>query len=142
MEGLINTNNNEGSKESIDQMVEYALLYDFYGALLKDKNSRIFEDYIFNDMSLSEIADEAGITRQGVGDIVRRSGRKLFQYEESLGLIKKFNCAKKLVCDVKEETQKIKDCINGMDNECLAKDNISLYLDIIDKKTDCILEEL
>ena len=65
--------NVSGKADSLSEIVEYALLYDFYGALLKDKNRSIFEDYMFNDMTLSEIAEERKITRQGVRDIVNRS---------------------------------------------------------------------
>ncbi len=118
--------------EPLNQMVEYALLFDFYGALLKEKNSSIFEDYMFNDMSLSEIAEEEGMTRQGVRDIVKRSGDKLIEYEEKLGLIKRFNSAKKSACRIKEETSKIKG-ISGDVDMCLIE---------IDKMTDRILDEL
>ena len=43
------------SDDTLEAMIEYAMLFDFYGALLKDKNNEIFEDYMFNDMSLSEM---------------------------------------------------------------------------------------
>lgn len=136
MRETLGISSNEGSKESIDQMVEYALLYDFYGALLKEKNRSIFEDYMFNDMSLAEIADEAGITRQGVSDIVRRSGKKLIEYEMSLGLIKKFNNVRLLVCEVKEDLRQVKTYSNTFDNE------IGSYLEDINLKIDSILDEI
>ena len=49
---------------------------------------------VFNDLSLSEIADEQGITRQGVHDLIRRCDRTLLGYEEKLGLIAKFQKTK------------------------------------------------
>ena len=79
---------------SPDVRYEYTLLFDFYGALLTDKNYSIFEEYTCNDMSLSEIASEYGITRQGVRDTINRSAKKLVEYEERLGLIRKFEAAK------------------------------------------------
>ena len=50
----------------MDQKLEQAYLYDFYGELLKERQRRIYEDFVFNDLSLGEIAQEEGISRQGV----------------------------------------------------------------------------
>ena len=65
-----------GSKASqidrLEEIVQLSILYDFYGDLLSDHKKRIFEDYVLNDLSLSEIAEQKGISRQGVYDIVRR----------------------------------------------------------------------
>ena len=47
--------------DEIEEIVRLSMLYDFYGPLLTDRNRQIFEDYIVNDMSLSEIADDIGI---------------------------------------------------------------------------------
>ncbi len=84
----------EKSLREIDEIVEISLLYDFYGALLKDNHRRILEDYIWNNLSLSEIAGEHGITRQGVYDIVKRSCRRLREYERKLCLVEKFQLTK------------------------------------------------
>ena len=74
----------------MEEVVALSYFYDFYGELLNEHHKRIFEDYILNDMSLSEIASETGISRQGVYDIVKRCSRKLHDYEEKLGLVKRF----------------------------------------------------
>lgn len=63
-------------------------LLDRYGALLSDKQYRILDGYYNNDLSLSEIAENEGITRQGVGDFVKRSEAQLFEFEEKLGFLK------------------------------------------------------
>ena len=137
----------EGSKDSMKRMVEYALLYDFYGALLKDKNRKIFEDYMFNDMSLAEIALEAEITRQGVSDIVRRSGRKLMEFEDSLGLIRRFDRAKELAHSVKRETCQIRKSIEAFRESVVQKNDIEnvnriiSHLEVIENDTECILDE-
>ncbi|MGN1084599.1 MAG: YlxM family DNA-binding protein [Lachnospiraceae bacterium] len=83
--------------EEVNELLELAMLYDFYGELLKEHNKRIFEDYILNDFSLSEIADTEGITRQGVHDIVKRCSVQLRGYEAKLHLVEKFNRTKECV---------------------------------------------
>ena len=83
--------------QTLEKIVELSLLYDFYGALLKEQKREIFEDYILNDLSLGEIAEERGISRQGVHDSIKRCSKELFDYEEKLKLIKKFNLIKEKV---------------------------------------------
>ena len=56
----------------MEKIVEQTLLYDFYGELLTDHQKEIYEDAVFNDLSLSEIADQQGISRQGVLDLLKR----------------------------------------------------------------------
>ena len=75
----------------MEKIVEQGLLYDFYGELLTEHQRHIYEDVVFNDMSLSEIAEEQGISRQGVHDLVKRCDRILGGYEEKLGLVDMFN---------------------------------------------------
>ena len=81
----------------MEKIVQQTLLYDFYGELLTEHQRRIYEDAVFNDLSLSEIAREAGISRQGVHDLIRRCDRTLEGYEEKLGLIAKFQKTKEKV---------------------------------------------
>ena len=80
----------------MEKIVRQGLLYDFYGELLTKHQCRIYEDVVFNDLSLSEIAQEQGITRQGVHDLVRRCGRILEGYEDKLHLVEKFQQTKEL----------------------------------------------
>lgn len=77
---------NSDTDERLIEIVELASLYDMYGELLKEHNRQIFEDYVLNNYSLSEIAEEAGISRQGVRDIVVRCSGKLKEFEEKLHL--------------------------------------------------------
>jgi uncharacterized protein len=88
--------------EKLKEKVELSILFDFYGELLKNHNKHIFEDYILNDLSLSEIAEEQGISRQGVYDIVKRCTKQLKECEEKLSLIKKFDKTKIMVNRIKE----------------------------------------
>ena len=67
----------------MEKIVEQGMLYDFYGELLTPHQRRIYEDVVVNDMSLSEIAQEQGISRQGVHDLVRRCDRTLGELRNS-----------------------------------------------------------
>mgnify|MGYP002709717369 CR=1 FL=1 len=66
------------------------LLYDFYGELLTEHQRKIYEAAVYNDLSLSEIAQEEGISRQGVHDLVRRCDKLLEGYENKLHLVERF----------------------------------------------------
>ena len=70
--------------------VEMGLLYDFYGDMLTEKQKQIFDLYHNEDLSLAEIAEITGITRQGVRDSVVRSEAALRGMEEKTGLIARF----------------------------------------------------
>lgn len=74
----------------MDKILEDTLLYDFYGEMLTPHQKEIYEDFVLNDLSLGEIAQQHGISRQGVHDIIRRSRQQLGSCEEKLGLVKKF----------------------------------------------------
>ncbi len=86
----------------MEKIVEQGLLYDFYGELLTEHQRNIYEGVVFNDMSLSEIAEEQGISRQGVHDLVKRCNKTLAGYEEKLRLVQKFNQTKQMVEEIKE----------------------------------------
>ena len=74
----------------MEKIVEQALLFDFYGELLTKHQKQIYEDVVLNDLSLSEIADEQGISRQGVHDLVKRCDKILDSYEQKLYLVTRF----------------------------------------------------
>lgn len=67
-----------------------AFLLDFYGDVLTKRKRDALDLYYNDDMSLSEIAEEMSISRQGVRDIIKKAEEELFFYEEKLGLAKKF----------------------------------------------------
>ena len=74
----------------MEKLVEQGLLYDFYGELLTEHQREIYEDAVYQDMSLSEIAEEHGISRQGVHDLIKRCDKLLLGYEEKLHLVERF----------------------------------------------------
>ena len=86
----------------MDNLLKQALLYDFYGELLTSHQKEVDELYIVHDLSLSEIAAEKGISRQGVHDLIKRCTKSLLSYEETLHLVEKF-------VKVKEKVKEIED---------------------------------
>lgn len=70
-------------------------LLDFYGDVLTERKKDALDAYYNNDMSLAEIAEDMGISRQGVRDIIKKAEEELLFYEEKLGLAKKFDEAQK-----------------------------------------------
>ncbi|MCQ2535733.1 MAG: DNA-binding protein [Lachnospiraceae bacterium] len=90
----------------MEEKVYQAYLYDFYGELLKESRRSVLEDYLFSDMSVSEIAQDKDITRQAAHDMIKRSIASLEGYEEKLGLLKKFLSAKKDIEDIEKLTTK------------------------------------
>lgn len=66
------------------------MLYDFYGDMLTDKQKEAIELYYNEDLSLAEIAEPLGISRQGVRDNIKRGEKQLMELEEKLGLVKRF----------------------------------------------------
>ena len=93
----------------MEKIVEQTLLYDFYGELLTDHQKEIYEDAVFNDLSLSEIANEQGISRQGVHDLIKRCDRTLGGYEKKLQLIHKFQQTRELVAEIHKLTKQFKE---------------------------------
>jgi predicted DNA-binding protein YlxM (UPF0122 family) len=91
---------NMGSK--MEKIVEQGLLYDFYGELLTEHQKKIYEDVVYNDFSLTEIARENGISRQGVHDLVRRCNHILQGYEDKLHLVERFLRVKENVSRLEE----------------------------------------
>ena len=74
----------------MESFVKQALLYDFYGELLTERQRQVFESVVLEDYSLSEVAQELSISRQGVHDMVKRCNGILEEYEEKLHLVDKF----------------------------------------------------
>ena len=77
-------------QEEIKKKVELAYLTAFYGGMLTEKQRQVLALHCEEDLSLGEIAQEAGISRQGVHDMLTRTARKLFDMEEKLGVAARF----------------------------------------------------
>lgn len=85
-----------------------SILMDFYGQLLTEKQLTALDMYYNEDLSLSEIADEFGISRQGVRDNIKRGEKLLGDYEEKLGLAKRF-------LDIESEIEEMNRIINTLE---------------------------
>lgn len=72
----------------MDKKVEISMLCQIYGKLLTEKQFDYINDYYNNDLSLSEIAENYGITRQAARDNIKKGENKLFEYEEKLKIMK------------------------------------------------------
>ncbi|MBQ2781372.1 MAG: YlxM family DNA-binding protein [Clostridia bacterium] len=87
--------------------MEIALLFDFYGDMLTEKQQDMIELYYENDLSLAEIAENEGITRQGVRDAIKRAENQLVEMEERLGLARRFR-------EMREQFDAIKDAAGNI----------------------------
>ena len=105
----------------MNKFLEQALLFDFYGELLTDHQKEIYEQFALEDLSLSEIAEMKGISRQGVQG-----------YEMKLHLVEK-------VLSVKEKVSKIDDTLAEWERE---KNDPEEMVKRIRKIADAIIEEL
>lgn len=114
----------------MEDKLEQAYLYDFYGELLSDRQRKIYEDVIFHDLSLGEIAQEEGISRQGVHETVKRCREALEGYECRLHLVQKFLATKGRVAEIHALTREFK---NSHDESVLER---------IGQISNMILEEL
>lgn len=72
----------------MDRKVEVSILCQIYGKLLTEKQYNYIDDYYNKDLSLSEMADNYGITRQAARDNIKKGESKLFEYEEKLEIMK------------------------------------------------------
>ena len=111
----------------MEKIVEQGLLYDFYGELLTEHQKKIFEDAVYGDLSLSEIAAMQGISRQGVHDLLKRSTKILESYENKLHLVEKF-------VSTKDKIREIGSIVSAMEN--------SLEKEKLQQLTKEILEDL
>ena len=83
--------------------LDKSLLLDFYGELLTDKQREYCDLHWNEDLSLAEIAQAGGLTRQGVWDILRRAEAALQSYEEKTGLVRRFLERRDEIAAIREE---------------------------------------
>ena len=119
----------------MDKLARQALLFDFYGELLTKHQRSIYEEVILDDYSLSEVAENHGISRQGVHDLVKRSTKILEDYEQKLHLVDKFVAIRNKIHEIYGLTQNYA----GQD---LDDQDLNHLLKEIGSLTNSILEEL
>ena len=116
----------------MNKILEQALLYDFYGELLTTHQKEVYEQFILEDLSLSEIAESAGISRQGVHDLIRRCQKALEGYEAKLHLVERF-------LSIKDKVGQIDGILDEWEKE---KKNPEEIVNRIRRISDAIIEEL
>jgi len=118
------------------QAYRMALLFDFYGDVLTERQKEFYDLYYNEDLSLSEIAENNGITRQGVRDVIVRAEAILSDLEDKTGLIKRFHTMKQQLQQMRDDAQKLHEIALGLDHYELE----TLSARILDT-TDTLLKE-
>ena len=90
-----------------NQTYRMTMLFDFYGELLTDRQKEFFDLYYNEDLSLAEIAEIAGITRQGVRDSIKRGEMTLRELDEKLDMANKLNAMQESLEQIDEYLDKI-----------------------------------
>ena len=119
-----------------NQAYRMTMLFDFYGEILTERQKEFYDLYYNEDLSLGEIAENYGITRQGVRDVIVRAEAILTDLEDKTGLIRRFHTMKQQLQQVHEDALKMHEIALGLDH--LELENISSR--IIDT-TDTLLKE-
>ncbi|MGM0396833.1 MAG: YlxM family DNA-binding protein [Bacillota bacterium] len=105
----------------MEKLVRIGILFDFYGKLLSPKQYQVIELYYSNDLSLAEIGEVIGISRQGVFDTLKRAEDKLFGYEEKLGLVEKFYGSQDAIREIRNLALEILKIGEDSSNEEISK---------------------
>lgn len=115
----------------MEDKVKISILLEIYGNLLTNKQKNLLDDYYNNDLSLSEIAENNEITRQAVRDILKKGEKKLFEYEEKLGIMKKNSIQEEQIAIILSEISKI----NSKDSD----KEIARVLEDVKNKLNCLV---
>ena len=120
-----------------NQAYRMAMLYDFYGDLLTDRQKEFYDLYYNEDLSLAEIAENYGITRQGVRDVIVRAEAYLTEIEAKTGLIRRFHT-------MQSQLGEIADCIRqvpDLNDKRLGSDELEVLASRIQSLTDKLIQE-
>lgn len=120
-------------KETVGNVQYASLLYDFYGGLLREKQLEIMDLYHEDNLSLSEIAEELGMTRQAVHYTLKKAESSLEKYEDVLGLIRRYGENSRRAA---EAESLIKETMAGLDDNSIEKEKLTRVLDIIEEITE------
>lgn len=115
----------------MEDKVKISILLEIYGNLLTNKQKNLLDDYYNNDLSLSEIAENNEITRQAVRDILKKGEKKLFEYEEKLGIMKKNSIQEEQIAMILSEIAKI----NSKDSD----KEIARVLEDVKNRLNCLV---
>ncbi len=93
--------------------LEISYLLDFYGDVLTQKQREVLEQYYNDDLSLAEIADNFGITRQGVRDSIKRGESTILELEQKIGFAARYRQMRRQMARLEELAREIKFCNSG-----------------------------
>ena len=120
----------------MDEIIKTSLLYDFYGELLTKRQRQTMELYYGENLSLGEIAEEFGISRQAVSDALRNAEKSLGEYESKLGLVGRLGETTRAVSEIDDIIDKVIAGLRGEDGDISPKeaaDKLEEVRSIIDK---------
>ncbi len=120
----------------MEKIVEQGILYDFYGELLTKRQRQIYENIVYDNLSLGEIAQEEGISRQAVHDIVKRCDSALQEYEDKLQLIARFENIKAKISAINRLSEQF------AEYDKTDRDTYMVYSAQVKKLSEEILQEL
>lgn len=92
----------DSTRDKMRDKLKEQLYFDFYGELLSNRLKTVLSYYYNDDYSAPEIAEIAGMTRQGAYDALKRGRRQLYTYESKLGLVARFERGRALLTDMAE----------------------------------------
>jgi len=98
-----------GEGIGMSKNLEMSILLDFYGNMLTDKQREVVEWYYNEDLSLSEIAEHTGTTRQGVRDSIKRAESQLIDCEQRMGLRARFNKIQKAIDEISVQAVRLQE---------------------------------
>ena len=119
----------------------YLTLLDVYGKTLNKRQLDVMTAYYNEDLSLSEIADNMQISKQGVRDIIKRAETHLMQLEMQLLFIEKTRSREKLLIDIVKNLEEISSPVQEMEQQSVNHSNIKKQLDRIRELVIKILDE-
>ena len=117
--------------------LEMCLLFDFYGEMLTDKQKEVFDLYYNEDLSLAEISEHIGITRQGVRDVIVRAEAYLTEIEDKTGLIRRFHT-------MQGQLRQVADCarqVLDLNDAKLGSDELETLAGRIKSLADTLIQE-
>lgn len=97
----------------MDDIARRSLLFDFYGSLLTEKQRDIYDWYYQQDLSLGEIAELQKVSRPAVYDLIKRTDEALFNYEDKLGLVERYDKHCQLIKDLQRELENLEKLTNN-----------------------------
>ncbi len=108
-----------------DETVLRTMLFDFYGELLTEKQREYFDLHYNDDLSLSEIAETEGISRQAVWDIIRRAEASLREIERKTGLVRRYGAQRETVAAIEARLKRLESETDG-ETRALAREIAAL----------------